>query len=326
MKAALPPVIAFALILSLAGNVYQFLERKDLRQQVAEVRADPSNSSVPGGVVTSNPVSESTSSQPVKEEVSAAASEEVASASSQPAPVEGSPFGSPSEMREVMKSPAMQQMIRGQHQSMVDMVYGEMFNYFDLNEDEQRALNKLLVDKQLAGLDLVMEFMDPNISAEERKALGDEIEAVYGEADQAVRDTFASEEDLAFYESYKESLPERWHLANLRSSLENTDIPLSGDQEQAMLDMMYAERASTDFEHDFSNQENLNLNELTPQAYEKFSAESQVLTSRIMDRANTILEPGQMDTFRSSHQQTQAMQQMGLRMMTQMMGASSGEQ
>ena len=330
MKAALVPILAVVMILSLAGNLYQYISSQETQEELAKSRKELAAAATIPDANQSNRrkiVSVGQNAETIDESNSRpSADPSVGSTSKTASNANANPWNNPEEMREVMKSPAMQQMIRSQQKGVIDMMYGELFRYFELEGEEQSTLSELLLDKQMAGMDLGMQLLDPNLSKDERKEITSELKKVKEEADANVKASFASAEDLDFYETYNESLPERWHLHNLRSNLEKTTAPLTGEQEQELLNMMYAERKGMDFENDYSNQETIDLEDFTTEKYERYSEQAQELSAKILDLAGGILSEEQMTTFEASHRQTETMQQMGLNMMAQMMaGGEEGE-
>ena len=102
-------------------------------------------------------------------------------------------------------------MIQAQQKATLDIMYRSLYDYLDLPQDQMEAFKELLVNKQMAQVDLGIEMLDGSMSYEGREELEQRIEALTAEADEQIK-TLLGEEEFEMYKAYEETQPERMQV------------------------------------------------------------------------------------------------------------------
>ncbi|MEM7393152.1 MAG: hypothetical protein AAF492_12475 [Verrucomicrobiota bacterium] len=225
------------------------------------------------------------------------------------------------ELAKMVKNPAMKDMIRVQQKGAIDMMHADLYRYLELPEEDLEAFKKLLLDKQLAVLDLSMDMIDGELSVDEKKSLGAKIRAIE-EDHQAIIKEFLGDEDYAVYKEFGDTQPERMQVAMFKGALSE---PMTEDQEHRLIRAMYEERTQNPLSVNYSDQTNLDPNNFSDDAIKKYFDEYAVLEKRYEARAAEILSETQHKQFLNNLQQHRAMQEMGIKMASQMFGPKAGE-
>lgn len=218
----------------------------------------------------------------------------------------------------MMKNPQMQEMIRAQQKVMVEQMYGSLAKTLNLPAGQQEALNKLLLDRQMAMAEAGVNAM--TASAADQKQVADVIKSIKADFDTDVQHLLNPQDYQAFQE-YEKTTPERAPLHMFKGTLSGADV-LTDQQETALVTAMSEERRalpSTSL-----------LNSQAPGA-QQFSEERVAETLKQMDqlqqrnaaRAATILTPVQLDQYVKFQSQQRTMQEMGMKMAAQMFSAKA---
>jgi len=221
-------------------------------------------------------------------------------------------------LAEMMKNPGMKDMIRAQQEGMLEMSHGALFKYLDLSGKELEAFKKLVVDKQMALVDLSLEMMDSSITQERRKEIGEQIQAATKEQNDKIKE-YLGEEDYAVYQDFESTQQERMQVNMFKQSL-SSDEHLSEEQEHDLIRAMHDERTNFNFTVDFEDEAETDPTLFTEEKVATYMEEMSRLQERVHVRAGEILTPEQLEQFGASQKQMQAMQEMGMKMAAQMFG------
>ena len=221
-------------------------------------------------------------------------------------------------LTQMLKSPAMKNMVRGQQKVAIDMQYGQLFPFLNLAPEKLDALKEMLADRQMAFMDQGLDMMSPGGSQEDREAKAAALAATKQEYDRKIADLIGPENN-SLYSQFEETQPERVQVQMFKQSLSGTDT-LTPEQEHELIRAMYEERQSLGTEAPGGTAANPAAPPLTEEAMQQALERMQALDDRYTQRAETVLSPAQMEQFRKSGQQQRSMQQMGLKMAAQMMG------
>lgn len=225
-----------------------------------------------------------------------------------------------SAMADMMKDPAMKEMMKSQARAQVEFMYRDLFELLGLDAGKQEQLTKMLEDRSAAGMDLGFSMMGgKEMSAEEKKRKMDEMKAATDASDKALKELLG---DSAFakFESFEKSQPERLQLNTLNSQLKDKGIELSEEAESKLMDTMFQERTNFKFDMDFADQKNFDFEKYNEAGLSRYAEQQQELRGRILTKAEGILTPEQLEVFRKNQEQQAAMEKMGLQMGLKMMG------
>ena len=223
-------------------------------------------------------------------------------------------------MADMMKDPAMKEMVKAQMTTQVEVMFRDLFDLLGLDADKQDKLTKMLVDRSAAGMDLGMSMMGGNkLSDEDRKSKTEEMTTATAASDKAIKELLG-DADYGKFESYEKSQPERMQLKTLNSQLKDKGIALTEEAESKLMDTMFQERTNFKYDTDLSDQKSFDPDKFTDQNLTRFQEQQAVLRGNILTKAQGILSPGQLEVFRKSQEQQAAMEKMGMEMGLKMMG------
>jgi len=222
------------------------------------------------------------------------------------------------QISNMMKNPAMKEMVRSQQKSLLDMTYQAMFDALDLTDDQEAKLKDLLLEKQMKQVDLGLEMMDGDLTGEQREDVNARIEAANAEYDKAIKDLLG-EEDYDWYKAYEDTKNERMQLMMFNQSLAE-DNRLTVDQQDALTLAMFDARSEFKSLNQLNNSNTMNPGQFTPEQIDALIRDLRAVADQYIERATPILTPQQLEQFRAYLDQQRGMQEMGLRMMLQMFG------
>jgi hypothetical protein len=240
---------------------------------------------------------------------------EAKTAASRPAPDEedGESFGK--TVRKMWDNPAGKAMMNQGVKVAVAMMYEDFIAGLDLTKDEadyiKTLLGKEISDQQEVG----MKFL--SATAEERTALGEEMEMRKKENEEAIKTFLNNEEDYKNYSAYRDRLPERQQLDGIRAVMSSKNASLDPQTEGLLIDAMYNARTQTDAP-DYSG----------PKAFEELSKGNVVENfemawnkqeEKLMAQTRGILTEAQQEAFNEYRKQAKDMQLMGIKMAEKMM-------
>lgn len=132
-----------------------------------------------------------------------------------------------SSMAEMMKDPAMRDMMKSQMRSQLELQYRDLFDMLGLDGGKQEKLVKLLSDRASAGMEFGLSMMGgEKPSTEEMKKKAAEVKAMTGASDAEIKELLG-EGDYAKFDRYEKSQTERQQLGVLNSQLKDQGIALS---------------------------------------------------------------------------------------------------
>lgn len=232
------------------------------------------------------------------------------------APTDESPLAGFAGM---VKNPAMRDMIRAQQKGHMDMIYGALFKYLQFSGGDLDALKALLLDRQMALVDLSLGMMDSAATPASRKAAADRIKEVTADYDARIKE-FLGDENYAVYQSFEATQPDRMQVTLYKGTLNAADA-LTEEQEDNLIRAMHDARTNFSFSvAGFGDKQGMDPEQLTPELISKLLAEQAKLQEQYTVRAATILTPSQLEQFKASQKQQQAMQEMGMKMAAKMFG------
>jgi hypothetical protein len=250
----------------------------------------------------------------------AAAADNTASADAPAAPKKN-PMA---QMAEMLKSPAMHDMMVAQQKQAVELAFGDLIKHLNLTPDERDQFVKLLTDRQMNQMDIGLKLMDgANLTAEDRAGLGQQIKDANAADDAQIQQFLNNDTDFAYYQTYVQQQPERTELSMLNTTLTKDNIPLDSTQTDSLASLMYDARKNFKFTTDFSDPSaaaTISPDTLTDQTIQTYEQQQEQLQDQIAEQAASILSPEQLAAFKQNQAQMRQLTQMGLNMSRQMLG------
>ena len=232
-------------------------------------------------------------------------------------PLEG--FGK--VMRKMADNPAAKAMFAQVHVSTAEMIYAALLEEFDLKGEEKDYFLGLLASEFADQQQFGMKMMGAK-TADERKALAEELEATKEERKQAISDFLNNKEDQETFEAYHARLPEHQQLPGIKAAMATSGNELSAEQETALVDVMHKIRTSAT---DAGKWEGAGGIELMGQdnVLEIFEEDWAKGQAAYEEELQGILDEGQTAAFFENQAQMKEFQLMGLKMMQQMMSSGN---
>lgn len=230
---------------------------------------------------------------------------------------EAAPFAGLAKM---IKAPGMKSMIRAQQQGQLDMAYGSLFKGLALPAEDQATLKGLLLDKQMAMVELSMGMMDGSATPDQRKDFATKVAELNKSYDEKIK-ALLGDEGYAVYQEYEATQPERMQVNMFKQSLSGTEA-LTDDQEHDLIRALYDERKNVPaIARQFDRTNPPDPSTFTEAMITNQLAVMSQLQARNVERAAKVLTPPQLEEFKKNQEQMRTMQEMGMRMASQMFGA-----
>ncbi|MBL9116711.1 MAG: hypothetical protein JNJ83_17015 [Verrucomicrobiaceae bacterium] len=234
----------------------------------------------------------------------------------------GSGRNSVSSITQMMKDPAMRDMVKAQQGMQIEMQYARLFTNLGLDDTEKAHFKKLITDRASAKMDMGFKLMDNGLSKEQRKAITDEFDRQKQTSDEAIRTFLNDENDYKTFQHWEETEPERMQMTMMgRAAFENAGVPLSPDQEEQLVSLMATVRKKPSAVPDMTNPKNISPEAIaSDEMLGKITAKAATDASEIKKGAAAFLSPEQMTALTKYQDQMKAMTEMGLKMSRSMLG------
>jgi hypothetical protein len=218
----------------------------------------------------------------------------------------------------MMKNPYMKETMKAQQKVAVDKMYGALLKSLTNLTDEQKSqLHEMLVERQQFQAEAGMTMMTG--SAEEKKKAAELMKEAKAGYEQVVNDLFGAETAETF-KQYEDHLPEHGSLAMFKGSLPAADA-LSAQQESDLVAALYQERKSMPADSLLNKGgQPPDPVQFSEEQIAKTVQQMEQLQQRSLARAETILNPAQLEQYRQYQKQMANMQTMGLKMAAQLFG------
>ena len=233
------------------------------------------------------------------------------------APTETKPMKA---MAEMMKSPAMREMIKQQQLAQLDLQYGTLFNRFQLNDEEKANFKQLISERMQAEMDMGLKFMEGNTAKPERDAAVKALSDSKAASDAKIKTFLNNDEDYKTFQDWEDSKPERMQLAMGAANFATAGEPLSPQQEDQLVAAMKQARTSVKDLPDMSKPQNADPMNFTPAMTERLMASYDQQAQQVLGAAAGFLTPKQLEALKALQQQQRAMQEAGLKMSSMMFG------
>ena len=228
---------------------------------------------------------------------------------------------SKSSITQMMKSPAMREMVKAQQGMQIEMQYARLFTNLGLDDTEKSHFKKLITDRASAKMDMGFKLMESTLTKDQRKAITDDFDLQKKASDEAIRTFLNDENDYKTFQHWEDTEPERMQMMMGRGAFEGAGVPLSTDQEEQLVSLMAEVRKKPSALPDLTDPKNI-----TPEAIgsedmiKKITAKAASDAEAIRKGAAAFLSPEQLAALAKYQDQMKAMTEMGLKMSRSMLG------
>lgn len=219
-------------------------------------------------------------------------------------------------MRKMLDAPGMKEMMRQQSKVQIEMLYGKLFERFQLSPEEKEDFKELLAARQALQTDLGLKMMDENLTPEQRKQLTADHERAKQANDALIKTFLADDADYATFQHWEDTQPERmtFEMMGGRAQFATGGEPLSAEQEQQLIDTMAAVRKAPSALPDLSKPENFKAGNITDEQIAAQLKKTDADAQRVMQEAARFLSATQLEALRKWQASARSMTEAGLRM------------
>jgi hypothetical protein len=221
-------------------------------------------------------------------------------------------------LAEMMKNPAMKEMVRAQQKMAVDGMYGSLSKYLNLSTNEMDSLKELLMQRQMALMDAGMSMM--NGSGADQKQAAEDAKTLKAEYDKKIADLLGPQ-DYPVFQDYEKGAADRMSVQMFKGSLP-AEATLTDQQEESLIAAMAEERKALP-PSSMVNSQSADPSKFTEEGIAEALKQMEQLQQRDAERAATILTPAQLDQFTKFQQQMNSMAAAAMKMAAQMFGNKS---
>ena len=309
--------LVFVLLLAVAGlGAWAFLLKRDLATANEDLAAARKSSNVtasaPGEVQRLKArVAE------LESRVASAPAPSPAPAAEAPAPKAANPLAAMAQL--MTSNPAMKNLVATTQRRALETQYAELLDALQLTPEQRTRFIDLLAERQAATTDARMKLASADISADERRALAQEMQ----QANQATQGTIREllgDEKFAAFRSYTDQQAERTQVNMLKASLASSGAPLSAEQAASLSGLMYEERKGFTFTRNPGAGAADPTAALNSQTVETNLREQEQLDERIANRAAVLLSPDQVNALRQNQAARRQAARASIELSRQMLG------
>ena len=216
-------------------------------------------------------------------------------------------------MVEMLKSPEGKEMMKANMRAMglsVARSYAKLFGDLHLTPEQSAAMKDLLVNKTMAGADMITAAMSGQADPAQLQAQAVQVKAAQAALEDQIKQLLG-DDNYAQYQAYGKTLSERMVITQFSDQLAGGPKAVPPEQEQQLFDAMVEERQNFKFTTDFSDPSKLQgdvASYYTEANRQRYLQELDQLSQRYLGRAQAILSPDHLAVFQTSLASQQAMQ------------------
>ena len=217
-------------------------------------------------------------------------------------------------LADMFKGEEGKKMLKMQSEMGARMMYGDFTKKLDPTTAD--AFMALLAERQGMMATLGMELMN----SDDPKAAQAKLTAQKDEFDKKLK-SLVGEEKMNELTAYERTVGDRMMFGQVESQFSAAGAPLSPEQREGVIALMSQERLKTPasaLEAGNTNPTEAMKVLQDDNAVADFLKKEEDLHNRVLNQANTVLSPDQVEVFRKSLNQMRDMQQFGLKMGKQM--------
>lgn len=218
--------------------------------------------------------------------------------------------------REMLKAPGMKEMMKQQNLAQMEMLYGRLFDSFQLNAEEKENFKQLLAARTAAQTEMGLKFMEEGLTPEQKIKVSTDYEAAKKVSDEQIRTFLGDEADYKTFQHWEDTQPERAQLDMMggRSHFATAGEPLTPDQEQKLIDVMASVRKAPSKLPDLSKPENVWSGVMTDEMVQQQLQKADHDAQTVAQNAAGFLSATQLQALGKMQQQMRTMAEAGLKM------------
>ncbi len=229
----------------------------------------------------------------------------------------GTQPGSMKSLAEMMKNPAMREMIKQQQIAQIDMHYGGLISRFGLDDAEKSNFKQLLAERMGIETEMGLRLMDEKLTPQEREAVAKQMADAKKAVDEKIKTFLNSDEDYSAWQQWEATKQHRTQIELGRSLF--ADSPLTPQQEESLVDSM--QRASLMTANDPSlPKPGANPGQLSQETVERQIANYDRQAQAILAEAGAYMNPQQLQALKTMQKQWRDMMEAGMKMSVMMYG------
>jgi hypothetical protein len=220
---------------------------------------------------------------------------------------------------DMMKNPAMRDMIATQQKHAAELKYADLFKHFNLSPDEQAQFVALLTEKEAPMMDLGLKALSGNISPDERTALAQQAKDAQAAADEKIRAFINNDADYAYYQNYTKLQPYRSQVDSLNATMLKSGAPLDPTQADSLANLIY--QTSKNFPKDPTDNPAADPAAALSEQNVTASLDRQAqIQAQVLQQAAAFLSPDQLDLLKQNQTQQLELQKQSAAMARSMFG------
>jgi hypothetical protein len=214
--------------------------------------------------------------------------------------------GTARQVPDLFKDPDMKETLQKQSREAVarnvkQFLTTNLIQRLGLNEQQAATLRELLLRKGTLGFDFMTPVMTGELDEAALGQLGRQTKAAFGALELEVR-SLLGEEGFKTFDWFERSQPERERVQQFASQLVDVGQLFGTEQQDQLLALMYDERQRFPFATDYSDTSKIDFEHFrdfySEARMENYFSEMEQLNVRIVQRAQTILAPEQVEQLR----------------------------
>lgn len=224
-----------------------------------------------------------------------------------PAPAAATPAGSTGAgaLREMIKNPAMRDLLGQQAAVQIETGYARLFAQLQLTDEERAHFKNLLAERAKLEADTGLRMLDSNLSPQQRQQIIAEAERNKKAYDETIRKFLNNDADWNAFQTYEVTRPERTQYETFgRSLFTASGEPLSAQQEDQMIQVMAQARQNPSPEHAQLMKTLSNPVGMTDANLNAFVESQRVQNARAVEQASAFLSPAQLKAFQNYQEQS----------------------
>lgn len=207
-------------------------------------------------------------------------------------------------LQEMMKNPAMRDLLMQQQAVQIETSYARLFEYLQLNDEEKAHFKKLLVERGKLETELGLKMLDPSVTPEQRQKLIAEAEKNKAAYDQTIKGFLNNDSDWSTFQRWEGTKPERTSFDSMGRSLFNASgEPLSTQQEDQLITLMAQVRQSPTPEQATLSRMIQDPSKLTEANFQKMLDYQKTTYQRAFQEAAAFLSPTQLKSLQTYQDQ-----------------------
>lgn len=226
------------------------------------------------------------------------------------------------KLDDFLKNPGMQREIAKQQRLILDQKYADLVARYELNDEEASYFIDLLTARQMKYVEFGMKQMTGTLEGEEYERLVNEMKTGVAEIHEQIGEFLNNEEDAEFLAYFDRTEVERSAL----SDFEAGGSEFSAEETEGLIAVLVDAQEQTTLGQRALDPEQ--AAQFTEEQITQYQQELSELGPRVSEQSSTILEPGQLESWKeaySGYVQRRADWLRMIRRMSQPAGGSTGE-